>query len=335
MSKKLVEKRKTGPAGPNHILLKYLPNPIFINSSEQFLKIKQEYQRNQKIQFKCPRCKNIRIKQVRTIETLVFFCAKCNNSIGASKRIESVKKTKLEKYGNATYNNQEKRKSTIKQKYGSFNIIAEKSAAARKRNLELHPELNEIFNKRRKSTILKNFGTWENYIQNSSEKSKKTKLKKYGNATYNNQTKRWKTLLKNGSSIYGHKYLYENIYFDSSWELLFWIYHQDNSSNIERNNSFFFNYKDNNGKEHKYFPDFKLNNQWIEIKGSQFFNKEGNAIKSFEGEDWTSKYQCIIDNNVKLIFGEDLKDIFKYCAEKISKGSMKNLWRWCKQFALY
>ena len=73
MSTKLVGPRKTGPS---HTLL-FQEDPILVSTPEEFLYIKKNFKRNQKIKFLCPCCKKETIKQVRTIESLQFKCTSC------------------------------------------------------------------------------------------------------------------------------------------------------------------------------------------------------------------------------------------------------------------
>jgi len=79
----------------------------------------------------------------------------------------------------------------------------------------------------------------------------------------------------------GKRGWYHNIWCDSSWELAFVIYCKDYNIQIERNSqSFIYVYK---GTRYKYYPDFIVNGDFIEIKGyrtkkweakeSQFPNK--------------------------------------------------------------
>lgn len=59
---------------------------------------------------------------------------------------------------------------------------------------------------------------------------------------------------------------YKNIWCDSSWELAFLLYCLDNNYNISRNHdAFIYKLKDNT--LHTYYPDFKIENIYYEIKG--------------------------------------------------------------------
>lgn len=329
MSNKLVSPRKTGPS---HALL-FKEDPIFINSQEEFIQIKFTYKRNQKIKFVCPLCKKESIKQIRTIETVNFNCTACNNLLAANsvEKKNAVAKTKLERYGNAGYNNQNKRLKTIGDRIYEY---AQKGAKTRKKHALDDNDFEAKVEKKRQNTIIKKYGSLETFYENKSLKMKATKLKRHGSAGYNNQQKRQETLLKNGTNIFSASYFYDNEYFDSSWELLFYIYHKEHNSDIIRNKNFFIIYTDDKNKKHKYFPDFLLNNKYVEIKGNQFFDKNKNPVK-FNDENWEFKYKCIIDNNIEILLKEDLNYIFQYLADKYTFSSKKKLFtEWVKQFKI-
>lgn len=58
---------------------------------------------------------------------------------------------------------------------------------------------------------------------------------------------------------------YKGFYCDSAWELAFVVYHLDNNIAIIRNTEAFSYLLD--GKEHKYYPDFKVSDVYYEVKG--------------------------------------------------------------------
>ncbi len=72
-------------------------------------------------------------------------------------------------------------------------------------------------------------------------------------------------------------YMYDNIKFESSWELIFYIWLQMNQIKFEYQPKIKFQYV-YNSINHFYFPDFLINNNTlVEIKGEQFINKETNT----------------------------------------------------------
>lgn len=83
---------------------------------------------------------------------------------------------------------------------------------------------------------------------------------------------------KPNSTAYCSKYkygTYKGYYCDSSWELAFLLYHLDNKDEVIRNMESF-TYINTDGIERQFFPDFKINDTFYEIKGgydTQALNK--------------------------------------------------------------
>lgn len=73
---------------------------------------------------------------------------------------------------------------------------------------------------------------------------------------------------------------YKNIWCDSSWELAWVIYNLDHGLQFTRNTSAFeYEYE---GKKRKYYPDFVVENSYIEIKG--YFTEQTKAkVEQFSG----------------------------------------------------
>ena len=64
---------------------------------------------------------------------------------------------------------------------------------------------------------------------------------------------------------WGHSGYYKRFWCDSSWELAFLLYHLDHNIPIRRNGrGFIYTYY---CKKHKFYPDFIVNGEYIEIKG--------------------------------------------------------------------
>lgn len=91
---------------------------------------------------------------------------------------------------------------------------------------------------------------------------------------------------------------YKSFYCDSTYELVYLIYCLDHNINIKRcNKSYEYFY---NGKYHKYYPDFIINNDTIiEIKGyyTDLVDIKANSITNM-------KY--------KILYKEDLQEEFEY-----------------------
>lgn len=98
----------------------------------------------------------------------------------------------------------------------------------------------------------------------------------------------------------GKKGWYDGIFFDSQWELAFWIYCIDHNIPIKRNTNKF--YYTLNNEQHYYLPDFIINeNEIIEIKGykTKLVEIKTNLIK-----------------NIKVFYRDDLNYVFDYIKEK-------------------
>lgn len=66
----------------------------------------------------------------------------------------------------------------------------------------------------------------------------------------------------------GTKCSYDGEQFDSIWEVAFYRYMKElKGNNVERNHIQSIPYTDENGKLRKFYPDFKVNGQWCEVKG--------------------------------------------------------------------
>lgn len=129
-------------------------------------------------------------------------------------------------------------------------------------------------------------------IKGAAEKSKQTMLKKYNVEHYA------QTGLNRPA-----KYEFDGERFDSSWELYYYIYAKyilcKNVKREPKKLNFLFN-----GKEHIYIPDFEVDGQLEEVKGSHFFKKDGTMCNPFDrSEDalYEAKHRCMIENDVKII----------------------------------
>lgn len=98
----------------------------------------------------------------------------------------------------------------------------------------------------------------------------------------------------------GKKGWYNGVFFDSQWELAFWIYCKDHNISIKRNTDKF--YYELNNEWHYYLPDFIINeNEIIEIKGykTKLVEIKANLVK-----------------NLKVFYRDDLNYVFDYIKEK-------------------
>lgn len=107
------------------------------------------------------------------------------------------------------------------------------------------------------------------------------------------------------------QYFYKDSYFDSSYELLFFIARELTGNPVTRNTDKFSYFVDE--KEHFYYPDFiDTDNNYIEIKGAHFFDIEGHLINPFT-EDVNTQVEFRLKGELMEYLGvQVIKDIEPY-----------------------
>lgn len=204
----------------------------------------------------------------------------CDNYRQTQQYKDSYKNTCLIKYGKESVNQVEE----IKQKKIETNL---------NKTGYKWPLLNPKIKEQIEQTNLEKYGTKK--VNFGSEyatlKSQETCLSKYG-VPFPMQCKEIQDKCQ-------RKYIYDSIYFDSSYELAYYIWLKDHNINFEYHTSIL-EYKIKN-ETHFYFPDFKVNGEYIEIKGSHLIDENMNLIHPKTKEILKEKTQCLKDNNVKII----------------------------------
>ncbi len=108
----------------------------------------------------------------------------------------------------------------------------------------------------------------------------------------------------------GKKGWYKGFFCSSSYELAFVIYCLDNNIPIERCNLVYdYEYE---GKHHRYYPDFIVNNTIVEIKG--FFTEKVKA-----------KTDSVIDRPIVVLYKDDLESVFEYIYSTYNKTVDKDI----------
>ena len=105
------------------------------------------------------------------------------------------------------------------------------------------------------------------------------------------------------------KYKYNGINFDSAVEIAYYIWLTDNHIEFQYKPKIVF-YYEYNDKQHFYMPDFKVQDQYVEIKGNQFFDKNGdmqNPYDHSQDELYRAKQKCMELNNVKILKFDEYK----------------------------
>lgn len=117
------------------------------------------------------------------------------------------------------------------------------------------------------------------------------------------------------------RYKYNDICFDSSYELAYYIWLIDSKIKFEYQPKIVFTYE-LDGKQHFYMPDFKVEDQFVEIKGDQFFKEDGTMQNPYDHSLdalFEAKHQCMIKNNVKILRSIDVKCFIQYVNDKYGK----------------
>ena len=291
---------KTGPKPPYK-----LKSYSFLDRDYTFDEIKEFSKANlvsrAKITYKCKICGKIEtIALDRFLAYNDVYCMLCN--MKANNDYTEILKKRFEK-----------QKETLKERYGVTNpwqcpnsskkrneaTHSEESILKKKETISKHDENFRIeTNRKRKETIIKKYGSLENFEKLKYEKYSKTCMKKYGVSNYRALCKR--KIIK-----------YDNLLFDSRWEFAFYLWHKLKNHIIKRE-PIKLEYEFNN--KIKYcFPDFEVDGILYEIKGEQFF-ENGKMINPFnrkEDELYEAKRQCMLKNNVVFILEDDINEILK------------------------
>lgn len=322
----------------------------------QFVMVKGVCKRT-KCVFKCRVCGNIDTKSVAAMRNYPFKCKLCTlkESHKGDNYIQKLHKTKLEKYGDPLYINTAKIRAVLNEKYGGSPLndpdIKEKytKTMMAKYGCEHPSQINDYVEKC-KSTRLKkygdeNFNNREKYrqtclsvygVEHASQnaeviqKSKTTKTMLYGDPTFNNHEKTVRTNMerygvpatmqvKEFSDKTHSKYTYNGMLFDSTNEIAYYIWLVDNGHLVEYQPAVEFDYQ-YDGSLHKYYPDFMVDGQLVEIKGLQFFENKDASSKMINPYDrrmdglYEAKHQCMVAHNVKIV--TDCKAAIKYVSRK-------------------
>lgn len=247
------------------------------------------------------------------------------NKANKETRIKKLNETNLKKYG-TEWASQNK---TVKEKVANTNIQNCGNACS------LHgsnqQKTDAVFNEK--------FGC-SNPMQNAEIKAKReaTNLERYGASSpfgstlciekrkqnYFNKTGYFFPAQNPDNHTMRRKaYLYDGAYFDSSWELAFYMFHIEQNHDISAHPAVTFEYE-HAGIKHNYMPDFILDGQLTEIKGPQFFNESGEMINPFDRSQdalYEAKHQCMLKNNVKII--TDCAEYIDYVNEKYTSDYLE------------
>lgn len=262
------------------------------------------------IDSKFPKCENCENKAafINLHKGFSKYCScKCANSNNL--KILNWKLNNIKKYGVDNTSKldiiKEKIKLTKIEKYGySTNLITpEQKIKTKEKLLERYGVDNPT-----KSEIIRN-------------KIQQTCLERYGFTSYSKTEKfKQETSDFNRTHTFKHtaRYYYNNCWFDSSWELGYYIWLLDNNIEFKYHPDIYFEYEYNN-KIYRYYPDFLINDKLYEIKGDHFFDKNNNYINPYNNkmnDKAFAKYQCMLKNNVKILKYKDIAFILNKYGKK-------------------
>lgn len=309
------------------------------------LETKEIRDKNKDYELLCKSCLSTYVQSQFSSDKKTQIIEKKNNTIikkyGSFENFEALIRTKVENTCLAKYGVKNsfcveefknKAKQTYLKKYGTTNYAKTKEFKEKfektmlnKYGVKYTLQSNEL---RQKGidTRIKNEGIY--YKQNDVAKCKNTKLMRYGNESYNNSEQHRSTCKKRyGVSSYSQTrefqekrykhYCYDNAYFDSSWELAVWIYCKDHNIDIEREPTYFDYMYDN--KTYRYYPDFLIENQLVEIKGDHLMKAMLEDVNSLDH----SKYQCMLENNIKVMTKKDVSLYLKYVKDTYGKNYLR------------
>lgn len=179
-----------------------------------------------------------------------------------------IKETKLNRHGDANYNNIEQAKQTYYERTGYTN-----------------PYYNP-------DVIEHRFDDYE-------------KRTGYANPSHNPEV----------ISKMRKKYTYNEIGFDSSWELAYYIWLKDHDLTFKFHQTDPIEYE-YAGKTHKYFPDFETTQGLVEIKNPKLLERmyESGTLDN-------AKYECMVKHNVKII--TDCREYLEYVELTYGKDYLK------------
>ena len=251
---------------------------VFVSSEEELRNIEKPYGKH--IEYICHECGQIGERGYNCHLHFPLLCKKCIKKHATEKQ----KKNLIEKYGVENVSQLDSVKKKIREKWTD-----------ERREKAAKWISSEDFKKKNVQTCLDKYGLTNGGGCKEAIDKIRESLK----------TREKKTV-----------YRYDGFSFDSYWELAYYIYCKEQGLNITRKvEPLIYRF---DGEEHFYIPDFVVNGEYVEIKGNHFF-KDGKMINPFDrnlDKCMEAKYQCMLKNNVKILFEEDLKDAFDYTWKK-------------------
>ena len=227
---------------------------------------------------------------------------------------EKRRQTSMERYGDETFNNRKKYKETLE---NNPEIIEKQTAKTKATKFERYGNETYVNPEQAKETCLKRYGV------TSYQKTEESK-RRHSN-WYNNLSDEEKLELKRKRS--SKRWLYDGIYFDSFWEIEFYVFHKDHGHRIIYEPCAL-EYKVD-GKIHRYYPDFEVDGKLFELKSERLLNEDKTDLKAPPKQAsmqsvYSAKFQCMKDNNVTLISNDEIIPYEKYIKYKYGSSLKKS-----------
>lgn len=134
------------------------------------------------------------------------------------------------------------------------------------------------------------------------------------------------------------KYKFDEAMFDSAPELALYIWLTDMHEDFEYQPPVSFEYE-HAGKTHAYFPDFRVGERYLEIKGPQFFGKDGRMLNPYRDPTWSdaeyaeecakyeAKRRCMLENKIELLSEAGYGKYLEYVEKKYGRNFIKKFRR--------
>ena len=202
---------------------------------------------------------------------------------------------------------------TFEEKYNGSYSTPEIQAKTAKTLIDKYGSVEEAYKirtQKAKETNIKNHGGHHNFVDKDWLKEKRNiMLDKYG-VEYIAQSAEWQKKTSDKFECLGAvsgTWYYDNKYFDSFWEIAFYIVLKEHNIEFKYHPSLDLYYTNEKGTISQYRPDFQIGDKLIEIKGDHFFNAEGLPI-SCRGDDWSLKLKYMESLGV-VLFTQKVKPI--------------------------
>ena len=122
----------------------------------------------------------------------------------------------------------------------------------------------------------------------------------------------------------------DGLNFNSAPELAYYVWLRDSKADFSYHDctSFEFEFK---GSKYLYFPDFRVGDEYHEIKGDQFFREDGTMFLPWRKKDWSdekyeyecgkfeAKRKCMAEHGVKIIRTCEYKAYLDYVERTYGK----------------